>query len=107
MRNGRYGITGALLPDGDLRKAGSMIALIPIIALLGRLLLSAIFLISGIGKMRSPEGDGGQMRAKGMPAVPILLPIAAIVEVLGGISVLLGFHARIGSAILFLYLIPV
>jgi putative oxidoreductase len=73
----------------------------------GRLLLSSIFLISGFGKLTQPEGDGGQMRAKGMPAVGLLLSMAMIVELFGGLSILVGFHARLGALVLFLYLIPV
>lgn len=79
----------------------------PYVALLGRVLLSSIFLISGFLKLVKPSGDAGDMRSKGMPAVGFLLVMAAIVEIGGGFSILLGYQARAGSLALFPCLIPV
>ena len=74
---------------------------------LGRLLISAIFILSGIGKFMEPEATEAYMAAKGMSMVPFFLYAAAIVEILGGLSILIGFKARWGGLLLFLYLIPV
>lgn len=79
----------------------------PYLTFLGRLLLSSIFLISGFTKIAKPSGDAGQMRSKGMPAVGFFLVMAILVEVGGGLSILLGYKARLGALALFLYLIPV
>jgi putative oxidoreductase len=79
----------------------------PYVTFLGRLLLSSIFLISGFTKIAKPSGDAGQMRSKGMPAVGFFLVMAILVEVGGGLSILLGYKARLGALALFLYLIPV
>ena len=47
------------------------------------------------------------MTSKSLPAVPLLFAIAVAIEVLGGLSVLLGLRGRLGALILALYLIPV
>jgi putative oxidoreductase len=77
-----------------------------IIPLIARILLSAIFINSGIGKIAGFEGTLGYMSSAGMPMTEILLVAAIIVEIAGGLMVLLGFKARIGAGALFLFLIP-
>src|SRR5262249_18328587 len=47
------------------------------------------------------------MRARGMPAAEVFLALAILVEFVGGLSVLLGWKARLGALLLALYLIPV
>lgn len=74
--------------------------------LAARALIAAIFLTSGLSKLASWSAVAGYMASKGMPAVPVLLAAAAAVEIIGGLSVLLGFRARMGAALLFLFLIP-
>ncbi len=74
--------------------------------LLSRLLLSVIFLVSGIGKIPGWEGTSAYMSAKGMPMVPVLLAGAILLEVAGGLSLLLGYRARAGAAALVIFLIP-
>jgi len=73
----------------------------------GRLLLSMIFIMSGVQKFMSWEQTAASMDNEGMVFVPFFLVAAALVEILGGLSVLLGFRARWGAAALFLFLIPV
>lgn len=75
--------------------------------LAGRLALSAIFLLSGFGKIMSWEGTAGYMASKGMPLVPFFLAAAIVVELAGGLSVLLGYKARWGALALVGFLIPV
>jgi putative oxidoreductase len=47
------------------------------------------------------------MESKGFPVVPLFQIGAIGVELAGGLSILLGFKARWGAVLLFLYLIPV
>ena len=75
--------------------------------LIGRICLSAIFILSGIGKFVDYQSTAGYMAAKGMTMVPVFLYAAALIELIGGLSLLLGFKARCGAALLMLYLIPV
>ncbi len=74
--------------------------------LAGRILLSLIFLMSGVMKFVAWDQTAGHMASKGMPLIPVLLPLAALVELAGGLSILLGWQARLGALLLFLYLIP-
>lgn len=73
----------------------------------GRILLSVIFLISGVMKIIAfPDVEKG-MAAHGMVAVPFFLVGAIIIELAGGLSVVLGYKARLGALLLAVYLIPV
>jgi putative oxidoreductase len=53
------------------------------------------------------ETTAEHMAGQGMFAVPVFLFLAILVEVLGGLSVILGYKARLGAVVLALYLIPV
>lgn len=59
---------------------------------IGRLLLAAIFIISGLGKVTNYVGTQDYMEAMGVPGV--MLPLVIILEVLGGIAIVIGFKAR-------------
>lgn len=78
-----------------------------ITSLVGRILLSVIFLLSGVTKLTTWGATAGYMKAKGMPYVSALLAGAIIVELFGGLGVLLGARAKLAAWMLFLYLIPV
>lgn len=75
--------------------------------LLARLLMSLIFIWSGIGKIVAFGNYVVYMTSKGMPVPSIFLILAIIVEILFGVLLLVGFKTRIASIVLFLYLIPV
>ena len=76
-------------------------------ALLGRILLSAIFIISGVSKLFNWATTSQFMAMHGVPMPSLFLLGAILIEIVGGLSLLLGFRARQGAALLFLYLIPV
>ncbi|MFB6248545.1 MAG: DoxX family protein [Salinibacter sp.] len=76
------------------------------VPLLGRVLLGLIFVMSGLTKITGFEATQQQMAAQGMPLTAVFLVGAIAVEVLGGLSVILGLWARVGAAALFLFLIP-
>ncbi len=75
--------------------------------LVGRIMLAAIFVLSGVMKLADFEGALGHMQSQGIPYAGALLMIAAIVEILGGLSIMTGFLTRLGAVARFLYLIPV
>lgn len=66
--------------------------------LAGRILLAAIFLISGIGKIGAYAATAGYMTAVGVPAQ--LLPAVIVVEVLGAISLVVGYKTRLTAFLL-------
>lgn len=72
----------------------------------GRVLMSVIFLLSGVMKFANWQQYLGTMESKGMPMPAVLLAAAAAVEIAGGLSLLLGCFSRIGALMLFLFLIP-
>lgn len=75
-------------------------------SLIGRILLATIFILAGFGKITGWEGTAGYMASRGMPAIPFFLTLAIIFELLGGLSLLLGFKTKIGALALFLFLVP-
>jgi putative oxidoreductase len=76
------------------------------VSALGRVLLSVIFLVSGITKLAHWSDTAAMMATHGMPVAPLLLGLATFAEIAGGLALLLGFLTRPVSFLLFLYLIP-
>ena len=69
-------------------------------AVIGRLLLASIFILSGFGKISAPEATQGYIASVGLP-VPMLAYLAAIVaELGGGILLVVGYRARLVSLLL-------
>jgi putative oxidoreductase len=81
-------------------------ATIPWAPLAGRILLATIFILSGLTKFTDWQGTSQYMAAHGIPLIPVLLPLAAIVEIAGGLAIVLGAKSRTAAMLLFLYMIP-
>ncbi|OGL40261.1 MAG: DoxX family protein [Candidatus Schekmanbacteria bacterium RIFCSPHIGHO2_02_FULL_38_11] len=77
-----------------------------IIPLIGRILISQIFLASGFEKIMNFEGTQKYMASFGMPFTAFFAICAIVLEIGGGLSVLLGYKARIGAVLLVVFLIP-
>jgi putative oxidoreductase len=73
----------------------------------GRILMAAIFLLSGVGKIGNFAGTAGYMASKGVPMTELLLVITIIIEVGSAVMLILGWQARLAAAALFLWMIPV
>jgi putative oxidoreductase len=71
----------------------------------GRVALGTIFLVSGLGKLAAWGGTAAYAGSKGVPA--ILLAIATALELLGAVSVVVGYRARWGALALLIFLVPV
>ncbi|NEP13385.1 MAG: DoxX family protein [Symploca sp. SIO1A3] len=78
------------------------------IPLAARICLSIIFLRSGITKIMDFSGTQQFMNANGIPMAltGLLLAAAIIFELVGGLSVLLGYKTRWGAILLILFLVP-
>ncbi|MGB6978812.1 MAG: DoxX family protein [Candidatus Acidiferrales bacterium] len=74
--------------------------------LAGRILMSAVFLFSGISKIAAFSTMAGFAQAKGLPLPEAAIGIAAAIEIIGGLFVLVGFQTRVSAWVLALYLIP-
>ena len=75
--------------------------------LLGRFLLTIIFIIAGIQKITDFSGTAAFMASKGLPLVNVLLVLSIIVELGGGLLILVGWQARWAAAVLFFFVIVV
>jgi putative oxidoreductase len=64
------------------------------LALLGRLLLAAIFITSGVGKIAGFAGTVGYIASKGVPMAAVVAALTILVEVGGGLAVAFGFMTR-------------
>jgi putative oxidoreductase len=78
-----------------------------VLALIGRILLALIFVLSGIQKVTNFSGTAGFMAMNGVPAVTLLLILSILVELGGGLAVVVGFQARWAAIVMFFFLIPV
>lgn len=70
---------------------------------IGRLLLAAIFIISGFGKLMAPAGTIGYIASVGLPFASIAFAVAVAVELGGGLLLVAGFKTRHVAAILALF----
>ena len=77
-----------------------------VLAVLGRVMLSTIFLMSAVGnKIPNFDAVAGLMGSVGVPAPRFMLIGAIVFLVAGSLSVLAGYKARIGAALLLVFLI--
>src|SRR5436190_16484207 len=78
-------------------------AVTAILPLAGRILISAIFLISGVMKLAAPAGTIGYIQSVGLPLPELGLAIAVVVEIGGGLALILGYRTRAAAAALALF----
>jgi len=64
------------------------------LALLARVLLATIFVLSGAAKLADPAGTAAYVASVGLPAPQIAAWGAALLEALGGLALLTGYRAR-------------
>ena len=62
---------------------------------LGRLLIAAIFVVSGAGKIAAYAGTQGYMESKGVPGM--LLPLTIIFEIAAGLAIIVGWQTRLAA----------
>lgn len=78
-----------------------MRAIVPV----GRVLFALIFVTSVIGHFSSAEI--AVAAAHGVPMATILVPLAGLIALVGGVSIMLGYRARFGALLLLVFLVPV
>lgn len=85
-----------------------MTTLFGVFALLGRLMLAAIFLMAAVGQSIPKFSDtAASMEAEGVPAPKIMLGGAIVFLIAGSLSIAVGFKARIGATLLLVFLLLV
>lgn len=75
------------------------------VVLIGRIFFSAIFILASLGHFSKQMMDYAAMQ--GVPMAHFLVPLSGIIAFLGGLSVLLGYKAKIGAGLLVIFLVPV
>jgi putative oxidoreductase len=65
--------------------------------LIGRIMLVALFLNSGYGKLMDIPGLEARLAGIGLPMPIVLAWAAALAEVIGGLLVVLGWQTRLGA----------
>ncbi len=84
------------------------------VIMLGRLCLAVVFLMAGVDKFLDWSGTLASMKAAGMASIlgwqigdmlPVLLAIAALAEIVGGLAFIFGNRTRLAAAFLALFLI--
>ena len=74
------------------------------LALLGRVLLAVFFIPAGFGKIAGFAGTVGYATAMGLPLPQVGVAIALVVEIVGGLALLVGFQTRYAALALALAL---
>jgi putative oxidoreductase len=77
------------------------------IPLIGRILFSFMFLSAGIHHLTSLSQVAGYAAASGVPAATAAVALSGIIAFLGGLSILLGYKAKLGGWLIVLFLVPV
>jgi putative oxidoreductase len=72
----------------------------PHLAALGRLLIAAIFLLSGVGKIASPAITLVYIKMGGLPFPFLAYVVAITIELGGGILLLLGYRSRMVASVM-------
>ena len=71
-----------------------------VFALVGRILMSFLFIPAGFGKIGGFAGAVGYAASAGMPMPEIAVGIGLCVEILGGLAILLGWGTRYAALLL-------
>ena len=75
------------------------------VVVLGRLLFALIFLMAGANHFN--KQTIGYAASQGVPFASIAVPLSGVVAIAGGLSILLGYRAKLGAWLIVLFLVPV
>jgi putative oxidoreductase len=78
-------------------------AVTTVVPAVGRAMISSLFLLAGLSKLAAPAMTIGYIQSVGLPLPSVAFALAAFVEIVGGLMLLLGFRTRILASILFLF----
>jgi putative oxidoreductase len=85
-----------------LQKENPMKTHAPVVVI-ARLLLAAMFVLAGIGKFTALAGTAGYIASKGLPMPMLLAVLSGTLELVGGIALAVGLHARWAALALALF----
>jgi putative oxidoreductase len=90
--------TAAVTHPSDASTGARNTSLARFAELAGRVFLSALFLLSGIGKLGAYSGTAAYMASVGVPSG--LLPIVISLEIGGAIALIIGWQTRVVAFLL-------
>lgn len=70
------------------------------IALIGRVLLAAMFVLAGFDKIGGFEGTSGYIASVGLPFPEVLTALTIAVEIGAGLALIVGFQVRVAALLL-------
>ncbi|MGA9996364.1 MAG: DoxX family protein [Pyrinomonadaceae bacterium] len=73
---------------------------------ISRALVALIFIMSGFGKLMAFGMTAQVMGGVGFPAPQFFLVCAIVIELFGGLALLVGYQTRLAAAALIVFLIP-
>ena len=80
--------------------------LYPWMHLIGRILFAMIFIASGMNHFFKLNEGAAYATAKGIPAAKVMTVVSGLMILLGGVSILLGWHRFIGAGLIVIFLVP-
>ena len=86
-------ITAADQPSGSTSAA----------ILVGRIFLSTMFIVAGFGKLTAISATAGWFGAIGLPTPTVTAVVVGLIELVGGIAILVGYQTRIAAIVLALF----
>ena len=75
------------------------------VVVLGRFFFALIFLMAGANHFS--RQTIGFAASQGVPLASIAVPLSGVLSIAGGLSILLGYRAKLGAWLLVLFLVPV
>ena len=78
-----------------------------IVFLIGRIITGGFFLMNALNHFTRTSMMAGYAKAKGTPAAKASVAGSGVLLLLGGVSLLLGYHPTIGAALLVIFLLGV
>jgi len=75
------------------------------VVVLGRFFFAVIFLMSGPNHFS--KQIIGYAASQGVPLASIAVPLSGVLAIAGGLSILLGYRAKLGAWLIVIFLIPV
>lgn len=72
-------------------------------ALVGRALMAVIFITAGFGKLTAFQGTAGYIASQGLPLPQVVTVLTIVLELGGGLMLLLGWKARWAAVALLVF----
>ena len=75
------------------------------VVVLGRFLFALIFVMAGANHFN--KQTIGYAASQGVPLASIAVPLSGVLAIAGGLSILLGYRAKLGAWLIVLFLVPI